>query len=112
MRIGGNRADFESLMPLVLLNAKVETFGRVHTESEGCLSFPELSSNVSRQLSVRVKALTLEGSAIEFEADGLLARAVQHELDHTRGILFIDLAAPEDRMDFEDDIQRLIRPVV
>jgi peptide deformylase len=59
-----------------------------------------------------VKALTLEGSAIEFEADGLLARAVQHELDHTQGILYIDRAAPEDRMDFTDDIQRLIRPVV
>jgi peptide deformylase len=98
-------------MPLVLLNAEVETFGRVHTESEGCLSFPELSANVSRQLSVRVKALGLDGSPIEFEADGLLARAVLHELDHTQGILYIDRAVPEDRMDFSDDIQRLIRPV-
>ncbi len=112
MRIGGKRADFESLMPLVLLNAEVETFGRVHTENEGCLSFPELSANVSRQLSVRVKALSLDGASIEFEADGLLARAVQHELDHTQGILYIDRAVPEDRMDFADDIQRLIRPVV
>jgi peptide deformylase len=112
MRITGRPADFESLMPLVLLNAKVETFGRIHTESEGCLSFPELSANVSRQLSVRVQALTLEGSAVEFEADGLLARAIQHELDHTLGILYIDRAVPEDRMDFSSDIQRLIRPVV
>jgi peptide deformylase len=111
MRIRGKRADFESLMPMVLLNAEVETFGRIHTESEGCLSFPELSANVSRQLSVRVKALTLDGSTIEFEADGLLARAVQHELDHTQGILYIDRAVPEDRMDFADDILRLIRPV-
>jgi peptide deformylase len=112
MRISGKRADFESLMPLVLLNAEVETFGMIHTESEGCLSFPELSANVSRQLSVRVKALCLDGAPIEFEADGLLARAVQHELDHTQGILYIDRAVPEDRMDFADDIQRLIRPIV
>lgn len=111
MRIAGKRADFEALMPLVLINAKVETFGRVHTESEGCLSFPELSANVSRLLSVRVHALTLEGSSVEFEADGLLARAIQHELDHTLGILYIDRAVPEDRMDFSSDIQRLIRPV-
>ena len=56
-------------------------------------------------------ALTLEGSSVEFEADGLLARAIQHELDHTLGILYIDRAVPEDRMDFSSDIQRLIRPV-
>jgi peptide deformylase len=59
-----------------------------------------------------VKALCLDGASIEFEADGLLARAVQHELDHTHGILYIDRAIPEDRMDFADDIQRLVRPIV
>jgi peptide deformylase len=46
---------------------------------------------------------------LEFEADGLLARAIQHELDHTRGILFIDRAAVEDREDFPNEIQRLVR---
>lgn len=111
MRAGGKRVDFEALMPMVLMNADVETFGRVHTESEGCLSFPELSANVSRQISVRVKALALDGSQIEFEADGLLARAIQHELDHTQGILYIDRTVIEDRMDFPEEIKRLIRAV-
>jgi len=109
MRVAGKPVDFESLMPLVLLNAEVEVFGRVHTESEGCLSFPELSANVCRPLSVRVRSLTLDGSMLEFEADGLLARAIQHELDHTRGILFIDRAVVEDREDFPNEIQRLVR---
>ena len=111
MRIGGKRADFEALMPMILLNAEVEAFGRIHTESEGCLSFPELSANVSRQISVRVKALSLDGSLLEFEADGLLARAIQHELDHTQGILYIDRAVAEDRLDFPNEILRLVRPV-
>jgi peptide deformylase len=48
---------------------------------------------------------------VEFEADGLLARAVQHELDHTQGILYIDRAVAEDRLDFPNEILRLVRPV-
>jgi len=106
----GKSADFESLMPLVLLNAEVETFGKIHTEGEGCLSFPEVSADVARPLSVRVKATLLDGETFEFEADGLLARAVQHELDHTRGILFIDRATPDTRARFDEEIRRLARP--
>ena len=48
---------------------------------------------------------------IEFEADGLLARAIQHELDHTKGILFIDRATPDTRAELDDSIRRLARPV-
>jgi peptide deformylase len=112
MRINGKPADFESMMPLVLMNTEVETFGKIDIEGEGCLSFPELSADIPRPRSVKVKALTLDGSLIEFEAEGLLARAVQHELDHTRGILFIDRAISESREEFQDEIRRLIRPVV
>ena len=110
MRQRGKSVDFESLMPMVLLNSEVETFGKIHIEGEGCLSFPEVAADVARPLSVRVKATLLDGSPIEFEADGLLARAVQHELDHTRGILFIDRATEETRAEFDDEIRRLARP--
>ena len=110
MRVKGRPVDFESLMPLVLINAEVETFGRIHIESEGCLSFPEISADIPRSLSVRVKAMTMEGETLEFEADGLLARAVQHELDHTRGGLFIDRVSLADRAELPEDIRRLSRP--
>jgi peptide deformylase len=53
---------------------------------------------------------TLDGTPIEFEADGLLARAIQHELDHTRGILFIDRATEESRAEFDEETRRLSRP--
>ena len=96
-------------MPLVLINAEVEAFGDTLVEGEGCLSFPELAADIPRPFSVRVKALTIDGSAIEFEADGLLARAIQHELDHTRGVLFIDRAIEEDLSSFPRDIRRLVR---
>ena len=57
-----------------------------------------------------VKAMTMEGETLEFEADGLLARAVQHELDHTRGGLFIDRVSLADRAELPEDIRRLSRP--
>jgi peptide deformylase len=94
---------------MVLLNAEVETFGKTVTEGEGCLSFPEVAADVARPLSVRVKAQILDGSTIAFEADGLLARAIQHELDHTKGILFIDRATPETRAEFDPSIRHLAR---
>jgi peptide deformylase len=109
MWVDGQPTDFEALMPLVLINAEVEAFGDTLVEGEGCLSFPELAADIPRPFSVRVKALTIDGSAIEFEADGLLARAIQHELDHTRGVLFIDRAIEEDLSSFPRDIRRLVR---
>ena len=112
MRIAGQTADFEELMPLVLINPVVETFGRTRVESEGCLSFPGLRGDVPRPFSVRVKARSIDGQDIEFEADGLLARAVQHEFDHLQGILFIDRMSEEDRLEeLPPEIRLLARQV-
>jgi peptide deformylase len=57
---------------------------------EGCLSFPEIFADVSRSKKVFVKTLNIEGKEIQIEADGILARALQHEIDHLNGVLFID----------------------
>ena len=57
---------------------------------EGCLSIPEYYEEVERPARVKVKFLDLEGKPQEIEADGLLATCIQHEIDHTNGILFID----------------------
>jgi peptide deformylase len=54
------------------------------------LSFPEISGDIERSAWARVRGQTLSGDAIEIEATGLLARALQHEVDHLNGILFID----------------------
>ncbi len=111
MRIEGGAADFESLMPMVLINPEIQTFGKILLEGEGCLSFPGLRGDVARPLSVLVKATLLDGREISFEADGLLARAVQHEFDHLQGILFIDRMSEEDRREeLPDDVRRLARP--
>jgi peptide deformylase len=77
-------------MPLYLINPQVEMSREAETGPEGCLSFPEINADISRAAHVRVRAMDLNGTPVEFEAEGLLARAVQHEVDHLNGILFID----------------------
>ena len=90
MTIDGKPVDIEKHMPLVLLNPEL-TLGEDKEEGiEGCLSFPELTGDIVRSKHVKVKAQRLNGAVIEFEATGLLARALQHEVDHLNGILFID----------------------
>jgi len=82
--------DPKSAMPLVLINPEIELRGEMEIGVEGCLSFPEITGDIERAQSVTVRAQNLEGDTIEFEAGGLLARAIQHEHDHLHGILFID----------------------
>ena len=60
------------------------------TYEEGCLSIPEYYEEVARPSAVRIKYLDLDGNPHEIEATGLLATCLQHEIDHTNGVLFID----------------------
>lgn len=90
MTINGREIDFKTAMPLILLNPEVELGRAREIGLEGCLSFPEITGDIDRAVAVKVKAETLEGKNFEFEATGLLARAIQHEVDHLHGVLFID----------------------
>jgi peptide deformylase len=59
---------------------------------EGCLSIPGLTGDVLRSAKVKLKALNRHGEEFIVEAEGLLSRAFQHELDHLNGVLFVDMA--------------------
>lgn len=107
LRIGGRKVDIEESMPLVLINPDIEPYGKTKAGVEGCLSFPGLRGDIVRPLSVRVKAIGINGESIEFEADGLLARAVQHEHDHLHGILFIDRMEKRQRAELEAEIEEI-----
>ncbi len=72
----------------------VESSRETGTETEGCLSIPGLEETVTRPLEVAVEALSPGGEPVRIEADGLLARALQHEVDHLDGVLFIDRLSP------------------
>ncbi len=72
-----------------IVRAKGEQLG-----PEGCLSVPGFYGEVRRALQVTVKGQDVQGREVRLKADGLLARALQHEIDHLEGVLFIDLAEP------------------
>ena len=77
--------------PQVFINPEVSwKADEKSTYEEGCLSIPEYYEEVERPSAVRVKFLDLDGKPHEIEATGLLATCLQHEIDHTNGVLFID----------------------
>jgi peptide deformylase len=90
LKLDGKDADPKSAMPLVLINPEIELQSEIEIGVEGCLSFPEITGDIERAHSVTVRAQSLDGGTIQFEAGGFLARAIQHEHDHLDGILFID----------------------
>jgi peptide deformylase len=96
--MNGRELELESLMPLIMINPEIHPIGEERsTEIEGCLSMPGLHDEVERPVRVRIVCQDIDGSTLDFEAEGLLSRAAQHEYDHLHGILFIDHLAPEDR---------------
>jgi peptide deformylase len=81
----------DSVQPFALINPEIVAFSEdVDRGEEGCLSIPGLKEIVERPYAVRIRGLDRDGAPVEFEADGLLARILQHEVDHLDGILFID----------------------
>ena len=90
MKLNGEDVDPKSTMPIVLINPEITLSEQTDTGTEGCLSFPEINGEIERATSVVVRAEAADEKPIEIEASGLLARAIQHEVDHLNGILFID----------------------
>jgi peptide deformylase len=79
---------------LVLINPEFLSLEGSVTDEEGCLSIPEYTESVKRAAKVKVRALDRAGKPYELEAQGLLAKALQHEIDHLNGMLFIDRLSP------------------
>jgi peptide deformylase len=73
----------------------VETSVEEVTIEEGCLSIPGVEADVTRPVSVRVQAWDRKGKPFVLSAEGLLARAIQHEMDHLNGVLYVDRIEPK-----------------
>jgi len=75
----------------VLVNPSIVTSeGEILSENEGCLSVPDFRADVKRAAQILVEGVDRDGNPLRFEADGMLAIVIQHELDHLNGTLFID----------------------
>jgi len=103
----GRPLDIAELSPLVLINPRVTPAGPTESGPEGCLSFPQLYGEIDRPGVVDVEALDAEGNPIAFRCGGLLARAVQHEVDHLNGILFIDRMSASDKEQLRPELEAL-----
>lgn len=88
------RSDFDNKATrdfTALINPEIiKLEGTVIYDYEGCLSVNKIYGRVPRHSKVRIKALDIEGREVRFKAEGFLARVLQHEIDHTNGIMFID----------------------
>ena len=107
MAWNGREVNPNDHMPLIILNPQVETGPEKEIASEGCLSFPEISADIERAGWAKVEARTLDGEQVEIEATGLLARALQHEIDHLNGILFIDRMSSAAKASLSSKLKRL-----
>lgn len=88
--------------PIALINPKIIEGSGEDIDVEGCLSVPGKQAYVKRMATVKVQALNEKGKPVQIEAEGLLARALQHEIDHLNGILFTDLVDEKDIFEGEE----------
>jgi peptide deformylase len=107
LNLNGSDVDPTTSMPLVLINPEIELSGETEVGIEGCLSFPEITGQIERAESTMARARNLEGAKIEIVASGLLARAIQHEVDHLNGILFIDRMSSAAKAALSSRLKRL-----
>jgi len=83
--------------PFIIINPKITRTSGTEEIEEGCLSFPGLFNIIKRSVCIGFKGLDINGLAIQGNVEGLIARAIQHEIDHIDGILFIDRMNKDER---------------
>lgn len=97
-------------MPLAVINPEIiSTSGEIVERDEGCLSVPDIWAPVPRPERIVWRATTLADEQIECECGGLLARCIQHELDHLNGVIFTDRTTPQAATEIKEDLDRLIK---
>lgn len=106
----GHRLNPDLAMPMVVMNPEILSVSdRNWDYEEGCLSFPEITGRIRRPWGIRLRYLALDGQTREIDAQGLVARALQHEIDHLNGVLFIDRMSNVRRVSLSGKLKRLSR---
>ncbi len=107
LRVDGKEASLDELMPLVFVNPVLEFGSEKDFATEGCLSIDGITAEVRRPTEVKATLQLLDGSRIVVETDGLLARAIQHEVDHLNGILFVDRLTTAKKVSIRGKLKKL-----
>ena len=99
--------------PMIFINPSVEVLGQEKKiYGEGCLSVPGFFEDVSRPAKIKITAQNLDGEKFSLEAEGLLAVAVQHEMDHLDGKIFVDFLSNLKRQRIKQKLIKISRTVV
>ena len=96
-------------MPLVMINPRITGLSGEQEGQEGCLSFPEMFISVKRALEMTVAFVSLDNQEETIHVKGLLARVVQHEVDHLDGILLTDRISPVQKVAIAGKLKKLRR---
>lgn len=100
--------SYNGIKPVTLYNPEIISVSdEMGPYEEGCLSLPGINHDIIRPLAIRVRAVTPEGNEIEFDAEDLFARVLQHEIDHLNGIVFIDHLEPHERNEYRPELKKI-----
>ncbi len=99
----------EDEKPIVLVNPEITFRSGLEEKNEGCLSLPGVSVPLKRAEKIRIAGTGLDGKSVEMEAEGLVAKAFQHEIDHIDGILITDRIGKEQLMEIADHLKAIER---
>ena len=108
LKVNGQDADLASIMPLVFINPDLTFSQEKESATEGCLSIQGIRAEVRRPAAVLAKLPQLDGTVLEIETDGLLARAIQHETDHLNGVLFVDRLPAVAKVSMKNRLKKLL----
>jgi len=108
LKVNGEDAKLESIMPLVFINPELVLGQKKEFGMEGCLSIHGIRAEVRRAATVKATLPQLDGTTLEIETDGLLARALQHEIDHLNGLLFVDRLSSVAKISMRKRLKRLL----
>lgn len=110
--IRNNFDDKDTKEFTALINPKIiKLEGEITKDFEGCLSVPDIYGSVSRHSKIRVSAMDIKGNSMRFKAEGFLARTLQHEIDHTKGVVFIDHIRDEKKSFYKLDKKGELQPL-
>jgi peptide deformylase len=105
--VNGEVNPIRDIMPLVFINPTIEPYGKQFLFTEGCLSVRNIRANVARPDHVKATLPQLDGSVLEVDCGGLLARCLQHECDHLNGYLFVDRVSSAAKITLKKKLKRL-----
>lgn len=101
--------DEEPVEPLILVNPDIKELSGSCVMEEGCLSIPDVRVEIERPEEIRIKFQDVKGVKKDLKCDGILARVIQHEVDHLRGRLMIDYLSPVKRDLLKSKLQKISR---